>query len=160
MLNVVDYKEVYRPQALVLVSHLQDHERSLSKDRPPASEVSSDQLDYLIAITEDDDSAFYLCLDGDVVAGLIIVFSESEPDGTKHLYEEYLSFGYVSDFIVHPDYQGKGISDLLLDRAKSFCRDKGLKHLKLSVLAGNQRARAFYEKSGFEELEVTYRLAT
>lgn len=52
---------------------------------------------------------------------------------------------YYPHLIVHPDYQGKGIGKLILDR---FQEKYGEFHQQILVADG--KAVSFYEKCGFE----------
>lgn len=61
-------------------------------------------------------------------------------------------------FIVHPDYQGRGIGRLLLKNAIDFCRRAGYKKIFLWTFRGLDAARFLYESAGFalaEENAVT-----
>lgn len=52
---------------------------------------------------------------------------------------------FIDQLYVHPDHQGKGIGQALLD----FARSRFPEHLWLYTLQANVNARAFYEKNGF-----------
>ncbi|MDP8232933.1 MAG: GNAT family N-acetyltransferase [Candidatus Zophobacter franzmannii] len=52
---------------------------------------------------------------------------------------------------IHPEYQGKGLSKLLLEPALEFARELGLQP-KLEVHESNPVARYLYKKYGFDEL--------
>lgn len=62
--------------------------------------------------------------------------------------------GYVSDLVVDPDVRGEGLGPALLRRAEESVREAGVTTLRLSVLAGNQRALALYENEGFAPVEL------
>lgn len=57
---------------------------------------------------------------------------------------------YIDRFHVAPDWHGKGIARLLDKAATEDARTKNYQRLELTVLEGNDRALAFYLKSGFE----------
>lgn len=50
---------------------------------------------------------------------------------------------------VLPAWQGSGIAARLFDWAVERARQRGARHLQLSVFVDNHRARRFYEKRGF-----------
>lgn len=52
--------------------------------------------------------------------------------------------------------QGRGIAQALLDSAETEAQSRGAKSMTLHVFANNQRARRFYDKSGFEGEIVRY----
>jgi ribosomal protein S18 acetylase RimI-like enzyme len=65
--------------------------------------------------------------------------SADVPDGSAELYALY----------VRPDRIGTGVGRALMSTALTRTRSLGVRHLLLWVLAGNDRARRFYARSGF-----------
>ena len=59
--------------------------------------------------------------------------------------------GYVSDFAVTRPAEGRGVAQALMAAAEQWAHSRGFRFLTLDVFAMNQRARAFYARSGFEE---------
>jgi GNAT superfamily N-acetyltransferase len=59
--------------------------------------------------------------------------------------------GYVSDFAVTQSAEGRGVAQALMAAAEEWARSRGFRFLSLDVFAMNQRARAFYARSGFAE---------
>jgi GNAT superfamily N-acetyltransferase len=55
-------------------------------------------------------------------------------------------------FYVHRDWHGRGVAQALMDRVKSAARERGARTLWLGVWERNDRARAFYAKSGFADV--------
>jgi ribosomal protein S18 acetylase RimI-like enzyme len=49
-------------------------------------------------------------------------------------------------------WQGSGIGPALFDWAAARARDRGGRHLQLTVYIDNHRAKAFYERRGFVEV--------
>ena len=56
----------------------------------------------------------------------------------------------VGDLYVREPYRGSGLADRLIERAAADARDHGCAEMRLDVAVDNDRARAFYEKLGFE----------
>jgi GNAT superfamily N-acetyltransferase len=54
----------------------------------------------------------------------------------------------VAELYVRPEHRGEGVAGDLLDRAAAWGEERGCERLGLSVNAGNDRARAFYENRG------------
>jgi ribosomal protein S18 acetylase RimI-like enzyme len=50
------------------------------------------------------------------------------------------------------DWQGAGIGPALFDWAAARARERGGRFLQLTVYVDNHRAKAFYERRGFEEV--------
>ena len=67
-------------------------------------------------------------------------------------------FAALMDLMVRPDARNKGIGTALIDAAKAWTRQNGLRFLELDVLSGNQRARSLYEREGFAPVLSTMRL--
>jgi GNAT superfamily N-acetyltransferase len=61
---------------------------------------------------------------------------------------------------VLPEYRGKGINKLILDRLKDWAASQGLTELRLEVYYENLPAIKAYEKFGFKShmLEMRYNL--
>jgi ribosomal protein S18 acetylase RimI-like enzyme len=58
---------------------------------------------------------------------------------------------YLHHFGIHPQYQGKGLSHLLMEKTMDFARKSGLQ-IKLEVHKDNSVARILYQKYGFNYL--------
>ena len=59
---------------------------------------------------------------------------------------------YLHHFSIDPDYQGQGLSHMLMNTSLSWIREIGLQ-VKLEVHESNEIARDLYLKYGFNELE-------
>ena len=57
---------------------------------------------------------------------------------------------HVGELYVREPYRGEGVADDLLDRADAAAAARGCERVTLDVDVGNERARAFYEKRGFD----------
>ncbi|TDB39110.1 MAG: GNAT family N-acetyltransferase [Actinobacteria bacterium] len=64
--------------------------------------------------------------------------------------------GYVSDIVVHPDFEGVGVAGELLDATLQWAQELDLKVLTLEVFDGNTRAMRLYEKHGYARDVVQY----
>jgi len=69
-------------------------------------------------------------------------------------YSEMDGVGEISSIYLLPGYMGKGLGRQLLDEAVKGLESLGFKDIFLWVLEENNRARHFYEKSGFWCSEV------
>ncbi len=78
-----------------------------------------------------------------------------EPLGFVHLHgardfftgEEH---GHVSDIVVAPEAEGRGVGRALMAAAEDWARGRGYRLLSLHVFEGNVRARALYERLGYQ----------
>lgn len=53
---------------------------------------------------------------------------------------------------VHPDVEGRGVAQQLLDAVEFHARSRGFAQMDLSVYLDNARAIAFYERNGWQRL--------
>ncbi len=95
----------------------------------------------------------YLLLENDTPIGSITLSTrmdkEYEPVAwltatTAHL--------YVHRLCVHPDFQGKGYAQTLMDHAEDFAQEKGYVSVRLDTFSQNQRNQKFYETRGYQKL--------
>ncbi len=59
--------------------------------------------------------------------------------------------GYIADFAVSNDAEGKGVGRMLMERAEAWARAQGYRILALDVFAMNTHARSFYQRFGYVE---------
>ncbi len=67
---------------------------------------------------------------------------------------------YISDLVIHPDYQGQGLGGAVLAHIVNQYRARGYARIRLRVAESNSAAYRFYRKHGFEQIshfwESTY----
>ncbi|OLA65289.1 MAG: hypothetical protein BHW56_04610 [Acetobacter sp. 46_36] len=98
-----------------------------------------------------DDNMFLLkaVYDGKI-CGFICLFIQGTPrNGYVHS-----KIGYIYNFGVDEMCRGQGVGSLLLKKAEVFLRDRGVEAIELSVFCFNRRAIGFYERNGYQALEV------
>lgn len=91
--------------------------------------LSSETLDYFVLLSEEIVVGFLECS---------CVLDESE------LYE----------IAIKKEFQGKGLSKLLMNYYLAFCKAKNIKTIFLEVNTINNKAISLYEKFGFENYSV------
>lgn len=57
--------------------------------------------------------------------------------------------GHISDLVVHPRHEGRGIGRRLMDAAEEWAKAHGYRWLTISVFLANSRAKEMYERAGF-----------
>ena len=83
----------------------------------------------------------FLAFDGKSAIGYVsLVF----PKFTKLRGNAYLTIG------VREKYRGQGIGSMLMERAESYSKGKGVRRMELEVFGKNERAIALYKKRGYE----------
>jgi len=85
---------------------------------------------------------------------VVLAFDGLRPVGLINCFEGFSTFlckplMNIHDVIVHPEYRGRGIATLMLQKVEFIARWRGCCKLTLEVLEGNQVAKAAYRKSGF-----------
>lgn len=88
--------------------------------------------------------------EGQSILGFVMYHLESG------LYDQRTVRGIVENLFVRPDDREQGIGEALLGFAESDLADRGAEITALSVMAGNETAREFYENRGYEPHRLTY----
>ncbi len=156
-MRIIEYDPEHRDAVVELMAELQDCERLLSHDRPPGASMAAGHFDYLLGLCEARAGKVFLAVSETKVLGFVCVFLDTDDDGDLHLFPEYKQYGWISDLIVEENHRGSRAASLLLKRAERYCSSVGVRQLKLATLHNNDRARRFYEKSGYAEYEVIFR---
>jgi ribosomal protein S18 acetylase RimI-like enzyme len=58
--------------------------------------------------------------------------------------------GYIYDVFVKEELRSRGVGRMLLEKAQSYCREKGLPKILLMVSVTNKPAIGLYDKMGFK----------
>ncbi|MEY8781615.1 GNAT family N-acetyltransferase [Allomuricauda sp. XS_ASV26] len=59
---------------------------------------------------------------------------------------------YIHRLSVHPDHQGKGLAQRLMDFAESHSKKNGFVSVRLDTFSQNKRNQRFYEQRGYQKL--------
>jgi GNAT superfamily N-acetyltransferase len=102
-----------------------------------AREEAFDDDEWIRRVT---DNAWYLARADGVTVGLACGIPEPDDDGGRHLVGMW----------VDPAFRGRGLADLLVAAVMAWARREGAQFVALWVVDGNDRARVFYERLGFE----------
>lgn len=101
-------------------------------------------LDWVERCVADDSRCVTLADDDDGPVGYVFVL----PEDMAMIWDAAV----VNELYVAPDHRGSGVADDLIDAACELARDQELPldRLVLDVDPENARARAFYDRHGFE----------
>ena len=131
---------------------LQEYERVIDARLRPGEVMADAYCDYLHGRCRDARGVILVADLGGEVAGFVCVLAEErftgldDPPGT---------YALVTDLAVLDTFRRRGIGRLLLDAAEDYARDENANELRISVLARNAAARAFYLAKKFEpHLEI------
>lgn len=143
-----------RPFLIECMAGLQVVECEMEPNRTAPDTAEVHLLSVLDEIEAHDGAALVALLDG-VPAGFLLC--SIDEDSGFYVKPEFRRFGYVHDIFVADAARGCGVAEALMEVAEAHCRAKGVNHMRLFMLAGNERARAFYERTGWAPYELSYR---
>ena len=100
---------------------------------------------------------------------LYVIEQDSEIIGcitcSTHMDEEYRPVSwltpnkdnlYIHRLAVHPEYQGQGFAQQLMDYAESFARKYHFSSIRLDTFSKNGRNQKFYELRGYQKRGAVY----
>ncbi len=103
------------------------------------------------ALLEGSDAFVLLARAGEAPAGYAVVGIRPGDDDTwpagAHLAE-------LISLAVAPDARGRGLGTALMDAVDAELERRGVRDLEVAVMAGNDRARRFYERRGLRVGEL------
>jgi ribosomal protein S18 acetylase RimI-like enzyme len=91
--------------------------------------------------------------EGAVVGWGVVLARE---DDIYVLAEERLH-AYIAELYVAEAERGKGIGRALIAACEDWARAQGLNVMQIGVLPGNTRAKAMYERAGYESYDIQLR---
>lgn len=59
---------------------------------------------------------------------------------------------FIHRLAIHPDHQGKGYAQQMMDFAENMAREKNLTSIRLDTFSKNERNQRFYEARGYRRL--------
>ena len=63
---------------------------------------------------------------------------------------------YIHRLSVHPNLQGKGLAQQMMDFAENHAREHGFVSVRLDTFSQNKRNQRFYEQRGYQKLGDIY----
>ncbi|UNY99928.1 GNAT family N-acetyltransferase [Zhouia spongiae] len=63
---------------------------------------------------------------------------------------------YIHRLAVHPDHQGKGYAQMLMDHAEDHAKQNGYESVRLDTFSKNLRNQKFYELRGYKRLDKIF----
>jgi len=87
--------------------------------------------------------------------------NDGTPLGFIHLnvetdYYTREKYGHISDIVVAPEGEGRGVGKALMAAGEDWARNRGYRLITLNVFMANTRARALYEHLGYGEDFMKY----
>ena len=95
----------------------------------------------------------YVLQNDNEIVGCIVVslFMDEEYTSVNWLTENVNNY-YIHRLAVHPNYQGKGFAQQLMDFAENFAREYNAVSVRLDTFSQNKRNQKFYDKRGYTKL--------
>ena len=122
---------------------------------PTYIQAADQDVEYLDAVLDSDEDDVLVADEEGTILGFVVLQTQLTPPLPWMV---RYRFAALMDLMVRPDARNKGIGTALIDAAKAWTRQNGLRFLELDVLSGNQRARSLYEREGFAPVLSTMRL--
>jgi 8-oxo-dGTP diphosphatase len=108
-------------------------------------------LAYFSSFLEREDRAVFVALEHDRIVGYITVLIE-----TQSPHWQVKRLGHISGLMVHRAGRRAGIGGRLLDAAKGFFREQGVKYYTVYTAVENRAAVEFYGGEGLEPLHIHF----
>jgi ribosomal protein S18 acetylase RimI-like enzyme len=95
--------------------------------------------------------------DENAIVGLIVLteIEDAEYQHVKWLKKNKKNL-YIHRLAVHPNFQGKGYAQKLMDFAERFAFENNYNSIRLDTFSRNIRNQQFYEKRNYVKLESIY----
>lgn len=95
-----------------------------------------------------DDSAIKIALENDLFS--VCVMDQNKIVGMGRVIGDGAIYFYIQDLIVHPDYQGKGIGNLMMIEIEAYLKNNSHNNSFIGLMAA-KGANEFYHKFGYSE---------
>lgn len=99
----------------------------------------------------------YVLTIADTIVGTIVISSlmDNEYQTIKWLTPSTKNI-YIHRLAVHPDYQGRGFAQELMNFAENFAIEHTYLSIRLDTFSKNYRNQKFYEQRGYQRLASIY----
>lgn len=151
-MDKITIREAVREDLPVL---LQFEKKLIEAERPMDPTIRPGELHYydIGAFIADQEVLVLVAeADGQVVSS---GYGKAKPARPYLDHEEYAHLGFMYTV---PEYRGKGINGMIIEKLKNWAYSKGLREVRLTVYQENEPAIAAYEKTGFKKHLIEMRL--
>ncbi|RPI12494.1 MAG: GNAT family N-acetyltransferase [Ignavibacteriae bacterium] len=107
-----------------------------------ATHISEDDAKRLI----DGGECFVAEHDGKII-GTILLYAKGKHNPEYYLRDDVIVFG---KFAVEPEYQNKGIGEMMMNYIEDYVKSKGIKELALDTAEQAQHLIDYYSKRGYK----------
>ncbi|MBN4082949.1 GNAT family N-acetyltransferase [bacterium AH-315-A23] len=92
-----------------------------------------------------------------IIVGIIVL---TEIEDKEYLHVKWLTKNnknlYVHRLAVHPNFQGKGFAQKLMEFAENYAKKYKFNSIRLDTFSQNKRNQQFYKKRNYKKLESIY----
>ncbi len=99
---------------------------------------------------------YVLEVEGEVKGSIVISTLMDEEYIPIKWYTDNKNNIYVHRLAIHPDFQGKGNAQQLMDFAEQFANQNNYSSIRLDTFSQNKRNQKFYELRGYKRLGEIY----
>jgi ribosomal protein S18 acetylase RimI-like enzyme len=135
------------PALAALAERLAAFELPSWREASEIAEADARAMLAAVAAADPDNEVLIAERETDIV-GCLHVLATTDFFGLRH--------GHVSAIATTRAAEGSGVARALIEYAERWSEARGLPLLTLNMFAGNDRARRFYEKAGFEAEMIKY----
>ncbi len=148
--SISQYTESDKEGLLAAIIELQETERALTDTKRPGQEIAAAYLADILKSTKEKQGVIFVAHAEGKVAGFISCWVLHEDNIT-----ETVTYGYISDTCVMPEYRRLGIYKALnLLVEKHFAQFPEVSRIRICVLNDNEPALLAYEKTGYKKFEI------
>ena len=152
MFLIREYKEsAHLAGVQACIIELQDSERSLDPRMPPGAAIVNDYIPRMQHRCRMCDGKIFVAELNEEIVGFATILAKVTSDEIE---DGDIEYGLISDLVVASPFRKQGIGRKLLETAEAYARSRGVKWLRVGVLAANDLADGLYDSMGFEKLYV------
>ncbi len=132
---------------------LQDFERMLDSHRLKGIEVAHDYLEHLMSLGKQNRGKVFVVEINKEIVGMISVYIEED----IKQFRKVRKYALISDVIILPEYNDKGIIKELVTKAEEYAVSKKVNTIQTTVLAKHADHIDGFQRNGYHNSEIILR---
>lgn len=110
-----------------------------------------------ILINDIKKGELFVVEENQIVLGCIVISTQKDEvyNRVEWLTSDSIHF-YIHRLAIHPDNQGKGYAQKLMNFAEEKAQNEEIASIRLDTFSQNQRNQHFYEQRGYQRLQEIY----
>lgn len=106
--------------------------------------------------TDVDRNELYVLEENNIIIGSIVISVVMDEEYKPVKWLTRTNNIYIHRLCIHPEQQGKGYAQLLMDFAEHYAKENNYDSVRLDTFSKNIRNQKFYEQRGYKRLENIY----